>query len=292
MNLRQSSDCWLVLVLSLASVGLACFQEGPVVLRAVIGLPFVLFCPGYALVSALFPAQGDLSFPARMALACGCSLALIPLIGLLLNYTPWGIHPGLLCAALTLMIAVLSTLAWRRRMALPDDERCRLPRLPWDKNTLRHALTLNRGLEMVLGVALVFAGAALGWVNLHPKAADEFTAFYILGPQGQAAGYPRYLSVGEGGRVIMGVENHEGKKVTYRAEVVIGSRRVAVVNPFTLEDGEGREKTVSFAGSHLRGDVMVEFLLFRLGDVHPCQSLHLWMRVRDRGRVTPPGAPR
>ena len=68
---------------------------------------FVLFLPGYSLIKALFSSK-ELDNIERLALSVGLSLALVPLVGLLLNYTPWGIRTtpvtlGLL--ALTLVFA-------------------------------------------------------------------------------------------------------------------------------------------------------------------------------------------
>jgi uncharacterized membrane protein len=60
-------------------------------IRWMLGSVFVLFIPGYATVEALFPERSDLNSLERFALSIGLSLALVPLIGLLLNYTPWGI---------------------------------------------------------------------------------------------------------------------------------------------------------------------------------------------------------
>ena len=60
--------------------------------RNILGLPLVLFLPGYALIAALFPAKSDLDGIERVALSFGLSIAVVPLIGLGLNYTPWGIR--------------------------------------------------------------------------------------------------------------------------------------------------------------------------------------------------------
>lgn len=60
--------------------------------RWVLGAVFVLFIPGYVTVEALFPKGRELDGVERFALSVGLSLALVPLIGLLLNYTPWGIR--------------------------------------------------------------------------------------------------------------------------------------------------------------------------------------------------------
>lgn len=59
-------------------------------LRVPIGLLMVLFVPGYVLIAALFPKREDLDGIERIALSFGLSIAVVPLIGLGLNYTPWG----------------------------------------------------------------------------------------------------------------------------------------------------------------------------------------------------------
>lgn len=64
----------------------------PVVyVRYVLGSIFVLVLPGYSFIKALFPTK-ELDNIERSALSMGMSLALVPIAGLLLNYTPWGIR--------------------------------------------------------------------------------------------------------------------------------------------------------------------------------------------------------
>ena len=59
--------------------------------RYVLGGVFILFLPGYMLISALYPRSDELDGLERLALSIGLSLAIVPLVGLMLNYTPWGI---------------------------------------------------------------------------------------------------------------------------------------------------------------------------------------------------------
>jgi len=63
-----------------------------VVIRWLLGSILVLFLPGYALVQFLFPKASEMDSLERFALEIGLSLALVPLMGLVLNYTPWGIR--------------------------------------------------------------------------------------------------------------------------------------------------------------------------------------------------------
>ena len=87
-------------------------------LRYALGAIFVLFLPGYALIKTLFPSK--VPFPTssenidnieRAALSLGMSLALTPIIGLILNYTPWGIRLTPVTLSLLALTAVLATAA-------------------------------------------------------------------------------------------------------------------------------------------------------------------------------------
>ena len=104
---------WFWVVFSLAVVASVMVFVVPedgfpfVYARYVFGSVFVLFLPGYSLIKALFGSK-ELDNIERLALSVGLSLALVPLAGLLLNYTPWGIRttPVTFCLlALTLVFA-------------------------------------------------------------------------------------------------------------------------------------------------------------------------------------------
>jgi len=89
-----------------------------VIVRWVLGSVFVLFMPGYVTVEALFPKDRDLDTIERFALSVGSSLALAPLIGLLLNYTPWGIRLTPIVISLTLFSVGVSVAALYRQFRL------------------------------------------------------------------------------------------------------------------------------------------------------------------------------
>jgi len=63
-----------------------------VYIRYVLGSIFVLGLPGFTLIKALFPSKKEMDIIERLALSIGLSLAIVPIVGLLLNYTPWGIR--------------------------------------------------------------------------------------------------------------------------------------------------------------------------------------------------------
>ena len=86
--------------------------------RNVLGIIFVLFLPGYTFIKALFPAtlpfktsSENLDNIERIALSIGMSLALVPIVGLILNYTPWGIRLTPVTLSLLALTVICSTAA-------------------------------------------------------------------------------------------------------------------------------------------------------------------------------------
>lgn len=111
--LLSTAGLWLMSGLTAASAAAALAGEGPV--RYVLGAFYVLFLPGYAAVEALYPRGDEIGPLERLALSIGLSLAVVPLIGLALNYSPWGIRlepsaAGIAAASTPLLIYS----AWRK----------------------------------------------------------------------------------------------------------------------------------------------------------------------------------
>ncbi len=86
-----------------------------VIIRWLLGSVFVLFIPGYVTVEALFTEEARLDSIERFALSIGLSLALVPLVGLLLNYSPWGIRLATIVISLTIFTVGLALIAVTRR---------------------------------------------------------------------------------------------------------------------------------------------------------------------------------
>ena len=90
-------------------------------IRVLLGFIFVLGLPGYSLVRALFPralplrtSSEGLDNLERIALSVGASLGLVPLVGLALNYTPWGITLTSTVFSLFILTLLLATIAVAR----------------------------------------------------------------------------------------------------------------------------------------------------------------------------------
>lgn len=108
---------YVLLLLMVATVALVYLSNIVPLLRVpryLLGSLYVLFIPGYALLQALYE-PGELSPLEELALSIGLSLALVPLIGLILNYTPWGIRLTPVVITLSITSTAFSLLATYRR---------------------------------------------------------------------------------------------------------------------------------------------------------------------------------
>jgi hypothetical protein len=89
------------------------------IVRWVLGSIFVLYLPGFSLIQLLFPKGKEIDSLERFALSIGLSLALVPLIGLVLNFTPWGIRFAPIIASLgTFTTAALLAAAMRKYLQI------------------------------------------------------------------------------------------------------------------------------------------------------------------------------
>ncbi|MBE0517349.1 MAG: DUF1616 domain-containing protein [Methanophagales archaeon] len=259
-------------------------NETPV--RIILGLPLVLFLPGYSLIAALFPRKADLDGIERLALSFGLSIAIVPLLGLALNYTPFGIRLSPILTVLSVFTVSFAVGASVRRSMVPEGERFAVEfgvALETLKESFRAADTrIDRILSIILIISIVLAIGMVIYVIVTPKQGEKFTEFYVLGPGGKAFDYPTSLEVGEEGEVIIGIVNHEYATVTYQLEVqlngeVIGEERIE------LRHAEARESHFTFRAIRAGEAQKLEFLLFKEGldEAEPYRSLHLWVDVKE-----------
>ena len=255
-------------------------------LRIILGLPFVLFIPGYVLMAALFPRKERVSGIERVVLSFGLSIAVVPIIGLVLNYSPWGIGLESILYSMALYIFIISSITWLRRRRLPEPERFSIEfqlRIPAWGGSMRGGNVWNRVLSVILVIAILGALGMLGYVIAIPKVGERFTEFYILGQESRAIDYPRELKLGEEGKMIIGISNQEHETVSYRVEVRINGVKNNEVEPIVLKHDEKWEGRVDFVPKAPGDNQKVECLLYKNGEVEPClEPLRLWVNVRER----------
>jgi uncharacterized membrane protein len=278
LRLEVKNEFPCILFLSVILALLIVLDLGETV-RIALGLPFVLFSPGYTLVAALFPARDDLNGVERIAFSFGLSIAVVPLLGLILNYTPWGIRLYPILLTLLVFTTLLSVITIYRRNKLSSEKRFKVS-LNIQTTRWGSLSRLDKILSAALVGAIIFAVGSLYYVATTPKAGEKFTEFYILGPGGKAEGYPLDLKIGEEKKVILGAVNQEYRSVSYTAEVRIDGYVVTRLD-FKLNHGEKKEQSVSFRVNEPKENLKVEFLLFKNEEGDPYRSLHLWVNVYE-----------
>ena len=248
-------------------------------IRIVLGVPFLIFLPGYSFMAAMFPRKNAMDAVERVALSFGTSIAIVPLIGLLLNYTPWGIRLEPVLYSVSLFILVTSVIAWLRRKKLPEQERLIISfqlKLPDWGSSLQ-----ERILSLVLALTIIGAVGILAYVIVTPKTFEKFTEFYLLDAAGQMADYPQKLSPGTAGNVVVRIVNYEQQDVTYRIEIRLSGAILKEIGPVKLQNKQKWEQKMDFVPASAGDDQEVEFILFKEGDNVPYRSLHLWVNVSN-----------
>lgn len=257
---KLPADLTTVIVLTLATlvvVLVPVINETP--LRVVLGLIFVLFLPGYAFIAALFPEAGSAPKTAsedttealdqgehsttdgnftnlgdrgidgieRVALSFGLSIAIVPLIGLMLNFTPWGIRLLPILFAVSGFTLAATAIATVRRWSLPETERFRVPYREWISRGREEVFNpdtrLDGVLNVLLAVSILLAVGAVGFAIVVPPDGERFTEFYILTEDENddlvAANYPTEFELGESQPVVVGIGNNEHETLEYTVVV-------------------------------------------------------------------------
>ncbi|WP_277542870.1 DUF1616 domain-containing protein [Haloarcula laminariae] len=289
-------------------------DESP--LRVAVAVPFALFVPGYALIAALFPERSGsaagrpdedesqgIDTLERAVLSFGASIALVPLSGLVLNFTPWGIRLVSILVALTALTLSLTGVAARRRGALPADERYD-PAIVATVHAAIDELTdtdnrVDTALNVVLLLSVCLAAGSVAYAVTVPPDGESFTEFYLLTENESgdltAEDYPENLTTGESQSIVVGIGNQEGQPTNYT--VVTELQRVKLEGNQTVVTDQreldrfsrhiGVNETVELrrqitptglTGQRLR----LQFRLYKetpSTDSPPYRETHLWVNV-------------
>lgn len=242
----------------------------------------------------------------RVALSFGLSIAIVPLLGLVLNFTPWGIRlvPILLSVASFTIIA--TAFAALRRQSLPADERFRVPYRQWialgREELFNPETRLDGALNVMLVASILLAVGAVGYAVAVPPEGEQFTEFYLLTEDDDnelvAAEYPTEFVRGEGQPVVVGVGNHEHERLSYTVVVQLQSvetsgnetiiRERTEIDRLTsppVADNETWQTTHDIVPTQTGDRLRVQYLLYPgTPPAEPTQenayrSVHLWINV-------------
>jgi len=282
LKLSIEKDLLLVNGLSLLQIfAVAFFPDTPI--RTLIGVPLVLFFPGYTIVCALFPKKKDLDGVEKVALSIGLSLAVVPLLGLVLNYTAWGIRLYPVLFLLFLFTLSMSIATAYRRKTLPAEKKF-VSSISINMPKWREMSRANMIMLVGFVAFVVAAGSITAYFVSMPRIGEQFTEFYIVGPEGKIADYPVNLTLGENGTIIIGIVNHEYQEVTYKISVKLDNETLAAIDGVKLKNEEAWQQNFTFAPQKIGEHMKIEFLLYTdLKNVEePYRSLQLFVNVRQQ----------
>jgi len=238
--------------------------------RVVLSFVCLLFVPGYAVLTTLFPGKHDLENVSRIGLSFGISIVILILVGFVLNYSPWGLRLEVILIGVSGFVVTCCIVAfWRRSNLTPDAQ-----------FQIDFVFKLNEFLLLVLALSVAGALGSLIYVVTPIKVEESFTAFYVLGPGGVAGGYPTEVVVDEPTTLNIGVVNHEHSDVRYRIERGIGVDAEQIAN-LQLGHEQRWEQPYTFVLTEPGENRKVVFLLYKGDDEEPYRSLHLWITVRE-----------
>ena len=143
---------------------------------------------------------------------------------------------------------------------------------------------VERVLTWVLAAGLIISLAGVIYISVTPGATtDPYTEFYVLGPTGNASGYPTNLSVGETGTVIVGITNHEHREMQYTVALA-NNTTLITTRTATVRDEVTWEDRFSFT-PETPGRMRLRILLYRGDsadlDEEPYRQLRLQVNVRS-----------
>jgi uncharacterized membrane protein len=128
--------------------------------------------------------------------------------------------------------------------------------------------------------AIILVGSSTAYLASAPKTDERFTEFYILGSNGMMADYPVNLTLGQNGTVTIGITNHEYMNMTYKVNVSLENRTLAIIDNIQLVNGERWSQNYTFVPDKTGDRMNLEFKLYTQNSDGPYNNLRLWVTVQ------------
>lgn len=268
-------------------------------LRIITGFLVLLFLPGYALVSLMFPEAGgpgaetetedednesrrSIDGIERIVLSVALSLVIVMAVALGLNTANIPIRLESTLLVLNVLVIVITIGAAIRRNRVPAAERFSPAIFPV-VNDIRAELAefdrIDRALSIAFVVLILFVAAGAAYTVAVPSEDEKYTELYLLteNSDGNLTGtdYPTNFTVGEGQSLVVGVTNHEFEPVTYTVVVelqnvshrsadasVRSERELHRFSP-TLDHNEVWRKQHTIVPRQSGSNLRLQYLLYR-----------------------------
>jgi hypothetical protein len=235
----------VIIGLCAAFVGVVALTPAPAAVRVPLGVPLVLFLPGFVLSMALAPSR--MSWAERLAQSIGISVAVCVVGGFALHLSGLGLRTES-WIPLLFAVTIAGALVARRRGRLGDEGLGHL------LARVRPRLSLRTALAVVPALVLVGLAVALARTPLPARGVAGYTTLWLL-PANPAPD-----------AVQIGVSSAERGSAKYRLELR-ASGQVALVRRLTLETGEQWKVVVDVSSFPLE-QRSFEALLYKADNPH------------------------
>ncbi|MEY7849618.1 DUF1616 domain-containing protein [Natrarchaeobius sp. A-rgal3] len=282
---------------AVAAVLLGVVDTGSAFLRIAVGFPLLLFVPGYATVAALFPRAATVEREAdssplvdrlevtdgeRVALAFGLSLAVLPLLGLVIAALSWSYSTPIVVGVVCVYTLSAIWIAAIRRLRVPAERRYRFD-LTHKASALHAAVfgtksTVHTAINIVLVVAMLVALTSVGYALVSPQDGERYTSLEVLSENDDGelvADPPSEVDSGEELSFVIGIENREGEEMEYT--VIVQEQWVSDGEVIDRHERDRIDAQVSNGGTAYGdreitteatgGDVRIAVLLYEADDV-------------------------
>lgn len=244
--------------------------------RTGLGAFLALIAPGYALQAAIFPRREDLSTTLRWAISFGLSLAVLPMLALLLTMVGLPIQQQYLIAALAAWILCWAGVALVRRRNLARNDSSATGSL---KSLAQWWAVQDRAGRVLAGMLLAAfcASLALSVALIGEGAGGHATEFSIIDSNGLAVPDISRGLAGQPLAIRFLVANREGAARTYQilARDAHGVT-LAVTDPVSVEPNGDAIITITLTAP-AEGTQQVLFSLMRFGSAEPYRILSMWL---------------
>ncbi len=246
-------DAVLTLACSLALLILILFVNLPAGFsgaRLVLGIVYVFFVPGYWLHALLFPHRKAINATERVGISLGLSVALIPLLALVLDRSPWGLHLWpVLIAELGFGLLFMLTSVWQR-VHLGMDE-AYFAELHFHPLMVWRSLARVHRIAFFLAVAVIFIFPLIAARTFFMPVQDSYlTEFFILSKDQKSVNFPRTAQLDESLQLNLGIANLERSEINYRVEIWVKDsgnpeekRCVGTYGPYKIKRGQSTGNT-------------------------------------------------
>lgn len=226
----------LALIVTTSSYGTA--------LAPVVGVLFLLFAPGYAVVVAMFPHRrssinGNLLFGLEnLLLGVAISIGLSIVVGVNLQYTVWDIAAVPVVGILSSITLLATSVATYRRLShRPETLSASPSKASYDIGSRTDGDKLHFT-SIVVATAVLVAVLSVGVVALDPPRGERYTEFGLLTEADNgtfvADNYPSEMSLGETSTMYFTVTNREMQTKEYAVVIMLVK---------TNEDGEAIKRS-------------------------------------------------